>query len=145
MRMLYRSILLQEDFPIVSSAVRYLPEFVLEEACKNCTKVKKKKKGKKFKYRKQYVFSEGAHFAISCPEYVTVLLYIPSDLVTRLLMDCKKVIYKNYKFPIATMNLNLLFMNVRYYKRVFDNICYNEVLKCYFNKIRKIILQLIEL
>ncbi|KAI4494406.1 hypothetical protein M0802_008898 [Mischocyttarus mexicanus] len=63
-----KSILLQEEFPIVSSAVRYLPEFILQEACKNCTKVKKKKKGKKFKYRKQYVFSEGAHFAISCPE-----------------------------------------------------------------------------
>lgn len=66
----YRSILLQEEFPIVSSAVKYLPEFVLEEVCKNCTEVKKKKKGKKFKYRKQYVFSEGAHFAIACPEYV---------------------------------------------------------------------------
>ncbi|XP_015172746.1 PREDICTED: uncharacterized protein LOC107064513 [Polistes dominula] len=70
-----KSILLQEDFPIISSAVRYLPEFLLEEACRNCTRVKKKKKGKKFKYRKQYVFSEGAHFAISCPEYVTVLFY----------------------------------------------------------------------
>ncbi|KAL2734113.1 uncharacterized protein V1478_003811 [Vespula squamosa] len=63
-----KSILLQEEFPIVSNAVRYLPEFDLEEECKNCTKVKKKKKGKKFKYRKQYVFLEGAHCAISCPE-----------------------------------------------------------------------------
>ncbi|XP_043667124.1 uncharacterized protein LOC122628675 [Vespula pensylvanica] len=63
-----KSILLQEEFPLISSAVRYLPEFDLEEACKNCTKVKKKKKGKKFKYRKQYVFLEGAHSAISCPE-----------------------------------------------------------------------------
>lgn len=72
----YRSILLQEEFPLISNAVRYLPEFDLEEVCKNCTKVKKKKKGKKFKYRKQYVFLEGAHSAISCPEYVMYLFHI---------------------------------------------------------------------
>ncbi|XP_047348313.1 uncharacterized protein LOC124948566 [Vespa velutina] len=80
-----KSILLQEEFPIVSSAVKYLPEFVLEEACKNCTKVKKKKKGKKFKYRKQYVFSEGAHFAISCPE---------SDLQSQIVWKKDSIILK---------------------------------------------------
>ncbi|XP_024939922.1 uncharacterized protein LOC107266555 isoform X1 [Cephus cinctus] len=62
-----RSILLMEQFPGISRATRYLPEFILEEKCKNCIKVKKKKKSR-FKYKKRYVLAEGAHLAITCPE-----------------------------------------------------------------------------
>ncbi|KAK2587471.1 hypothetical protein KPH14_003175 [Odynerus spinipes] len=80
-----KSMLLQEEFPSISSAVRFLPEFILEEPCQNCPKIKKKKKGKKFKYRKQYVFSEGSHFAISCPE---------SDIDSRVVWKKDSVILK---------------------------------------------------
>ncbi|XP_023289486.1 uncharacterized protein LOC111674235 [Orussus abietinus] len=62
-----RSRLLDESFPAVSRATRYLPEFILETSCKNCPRVKKTKNSK-FKYKKRYVLAEGAHLTITCPE-----------------------------------------------------------------------------
>jgi len=63
-----RSVLLQNEFPSISRVVRYLPEFILTESCKKCPLVKKRRKGKKFRYAKRYVLAEGAHLAIACPE-----------------------------------------------------------------------------
>lgn len=65
---LFRSILLQEEFPSISRVVRYLPEFILKEPCKKCPPAKKKRKGEKFQYVKRYVLAEGAHLAVTCPE-----------------------------------------------------------------------------
>ncbi|XP_012055090.1 PREDICTED: uncharacterized protein LOC105618160 [Atta cephalotes] len=62
-----KSALLQSEFPSISRIVRYLPEFILTETCKRC-RVKKKKKGKMFRYAKRYVLAEGAHLTITCPE-----------------------------------------------------------------------------
>ncbi|CAK9819269.1 hypothetical protein ANTPLA_LOCUS10162 [Anthophora plagiata] len=62
-----KSILLEEEFPAISSAVRYLPEYILKEPCKKCPHVKKKK-GRKFKYVKRFVLAEGAYLTVVCPE-----------------------------------------------------------------------------
>ncbi|XP_024891261.1 uncharacterized protein LOC112467042, partial [Temnothorax curvispinosus] len=66
-----KSVLLQNEFPSISRVVRYLPEFILTEPCKKCPRVKKRRKGEKFRYAKRYVLAEGAHLAVSCPEYIT--------------------------------------------------------------------------
>ncbi|XP_018360781.1 PREDICTED: Ig-like V-type domain-containing protein FAM187A [Trachymyrmex cornetzi] len=63
-----KSVLLQSEFPSISRIVRYLPEFILTEPCKKCPRVKKRKKGEKFRYAKRYVLAEGAHLAVTCPE-----------------------------------------------------------------------------
>ncbi|KAK9297885.1 hypothetical protein QLX08_008548 [Tetragonisca angustula] len=62
-----RAILLEEQFPAVSSAVRHLPEFILKEVCKKCPRVRKIK-GRKFKYIKRFVLAEGAYLTVVCPE-----------------------------------------------------------------------------
>ncbi|XP_076394097.1 uncharacterized protein LOC100877163 isoform X2 [Megachile rotundata] len=62
-----KSILLEEEFPAISNAVRHLPEFILKETCKKCPR-EKKKKGRKFKYLKRYVLAEGAYLTVICPE-----------------------------------------------------------------------------
>ncbi|KAF3424251.1 hypothetical protein E2986_03726 [Frieseomelitta varia] len=62
-----RAILLEEQFPAVSSAVRHLPEFILKEVCKKCPRVKKIKH-RKFKYIKRFVLAEGAYLTVVCPE-----------------------------------------------------------------------------
>ncbi|KAK1131364.1 hypothetical protein K0M31_017650 [Melipona bicolor] len=62
-----KAILLEEQFPAVSSAVRRLPEFILKEVCKKCPRVKKIK-DRKFKYIKRFVLAEGAYLTIVCPE-----------------------------------------------------------------------------
>ncbi|XP_071642820.1 uncharacterized protein [Temnothorax longispinosus] len=66
-----KSVLLQNEFPSISRVVRYLPEFILTEPCKKCPRVKKRRKGEKFRYAKRYVLAEGAHLAVSCPESST--------------------------------------------------------------------------
>ncbi|KAL6265452.1 hypothetical protein P5V15_002248 [Pogonomyrmex californicus] len=66
-----KSILLQNKFPSISRVIRYLPEFILTESCKKCPRVKKRRKGEKFRYAKRYVLAESAHLAISCPESST--------------------------------------------------------------------------
>ncbi|KYQ57047.1 hypothetical protein ALC60_04035 [Trachymyrmex zeteki] len=63
-----KSALLQSEFPSISRIVRYLPEFILTELCKKCPRVKKRKKGEKFRYVKRYVLAESAHLAVTCPE-----------------------------------------------------------------------------
>ncbi|XP_066594837.1 uncharacterized protein [Prorops nasuta] len=63
-----KSVLLKQEFPGISSAIRYLPEFILEEKCKNCPREKKTKKRQRFKYKTQRVLAEGAHLTIACPE-----------------------------------------------------------------------------
>ncbi|XP_033210885.1 uncharacterized protein LOC117168978 [Belonocnema kinseyi] len=62
-----RAIIL-ENYTEIINATRYLPEFILEEKCNGCKKVKKAK-GHKFKYKRKYVLAKGAHLTISCPEY----------------------------------------------------------------------------
>lgn len=64
----YSSTALAKDYPAIVQATRYLPEFLLEEKCKICPRVKKHKKDK-FKYKKRYVLAEDAHLTITCPEY----------------------------------------------------------------------------
>ncbi|XP_072748489.1 uncharacterized protein [Anoplolepis gracilipes] len=66
-----KSALLQSEFPTISRILRYLPEFILKEPCRKCPRVKKRKKGEKFRYAKRYVLAEGAHLAITCPESST--------------------------------------------------------------------------
>ncbi|XP_043603621.1 uncharacterized protein LOC122576844 [Bombus pyrosoma] len=62
-----KAILLEEEFPAVSSAVRHLPIFILKETCKKCPRVKRVK-GRRFKYIKRFVLAEGAYLTIVCPE-----------------------------------------------------------------------------
>ncbi|XP_076640668.1 uncharacterized protein LOC143352224 [Halictus rubicundus] len=62
-----KSILLEREFPGVSTAVRYLPDFVLKEQCKKCVGGKKKK-SRKYRYLKRYVLTEGAYLTVVCPE-----------------------------------------------------------------------------
>ncbi|XP_026675099.1 uncharacterized protein LOC108631333 isoform X2 [Ceratina calcarata] len=62
-----KGVLLEEEFPSVSSAVRHLPEFILKEPCKKCPRVKTIK-GRKFKYVKRFVLAEGAYLTVVCPE-----------------------------------------------------------------------------
>ncbi|XP_076675934.1 uncharacterized protein LOC143373038 isoform X1 [Andrena cerasifolii] len=62
-----KSILLEQEFPGVGTAVHYLPEFILKEPCKKCAHAKKKK-GRKFRYAKRYVLAEGAYLTVICPE-----------------------------------------------------------------------------
>lgn len=62
-----RSEFLATYLPSVSRATRDLPEFILEEKCKNCSRVKKSKKDD-FKHKKRYILAQGAHLAIVCPE-----------------------------------------------------------------------------
>jgi len=62
-----RSVLLRNEFPTISRIIRYLPEFILKESCKNCPRVKKRKK-KRFKYARRYVLTEGGNLAVTCPE-----------------------------------------------------------------------------
>ncbi|CAL7936717.1 unnamed protein product [Xylocopa violacea] len=62
-----KAILLEEQFPGVSSAIRHLPEFILKEPCKKCPRVKKVK-GRRFKYIKRFVLAEGAYLTVVCPE-----------------------------------------------------------------------------
>lgn len=62
-----RAQILDKDYPVISSTLRDLPEFLLEEKCKNCKKMKKIKINK-FKYKKKYFAAIGAHLTISCPE-----------------------------------------------------------------------------
>ncbi|XP_029041595.1 uncharacterized protein LOC114875459 [Osmia bicornis bicornis] len=62
-----KSILLDEEFPGISSAVRHLPNFILKETCKKCPR-EKKKKGRKFRYFKRFVLAEGAYLTVICPE-----------------------------------------------------------------------------
>lgn len=62
-----KSILLEEKFPSISSAVRHLPEFILKETCKNCPRVKKKKEDR-YKHIRRFVLAEGAYLTILCPE-----------------------------------------------------------------------------
>ncbi|XP_057333679.1 uncharacterized protein LOC130672914 isoform X2 [Microplitis mediator] len=63
-----RSQLLEFLFPIVSDAVRNLPEFLMEQPCENCVKKKKKVIKDKFKYKKTMALVEGEHFSVICPD-----------------------------------------------------------------------------
>ncbi|XP_076176848.1 uncharacterized protein LOC143151520 [Ptiloglossa arizonensis] len=63
-----KSILLEKEFPGVSVAVRYLPDFILKEPCKKCVHEKKKKRTRKFRYAKRLVLAEGAYLTVVCPE-----------------------------------------------------------------------------
>ncbi|XP_028982583.1 uncharacterized protein LOC114841685 [Diachasma alloeum] len=62
-----KSLILDAEFPAISSATKDLPEFILEEKCKKCPREKKVKKNK-FKYKKRYTLTDGAHLALVCPE-----------------------------------------------------------------------------
>ncbi|XP_043253084.1 uncharacterized protein LOC122397761 [Colletes gigas] len=62
-----KSILLEKEFPGVSIAVRYLPDFILKESCKKCVRGKKKW-ARSFRYKKRFVLAEGAYLTIVCPE-----------------------------------------------------------------------------
>ncbi|XP_063986437.1 uncharacterized protein LOC135167304 [Diachasmimorpha longicaudata] len=62
-----KSLILEAEFPAISSATKHLPEFILEEKCKKCPREKKAKKNK-FKYKKRYTLADGAHLALVCPE-----------------------------------------------------------------------------
>ncbi|XP_076235763.1 uncharacterized protein LOC143180115 [Calliopsis andreniformis] len=62
-----KSILLKEEFPAVSTAVQYIPEYVLKEPCKKCVHGKKHK-GRHFRYVKRFVLAEGAYLTVVCPE-----------------------------------------------------------------------------
>ncbi|XP_053972635.1 uncharacterized protein LOC128873245 [Hylaeus volcanicus] len=61
------SILLEKEFPGVSMAVRYLPDYILKESCTKCVRVKKKS-SRTFRYIKRYVLMEGAYLTVICPE-----------------------------------------------------------------------------
>nr|XP_031846344.1 uncharacterized protein LOC116432949 [Nomia melanderi] len=61
-----KSIVLEHEFPGVSTAVRYLPDFVLKEQCKKC--VGGKKKSRRYRYVKRFVLAEGAYLTVVCPE-----------------------------------------------------------------------------
>ncbi|KZC07461.1 hypothetical protein WN55_08232 [Dufourea novaeangliae] len=61
-----KSILLEHEFPGVSTAVKHLPDFILEERCKKC--VGRKKKTRKYRYVKRFVLTEGAYLTVVCPE-----------------------------------------------------------------------------
>ncbi|XP_017765692.1 PREDICTED: uncharacterized protein LOC108554809 [Eufriesea mexicana] len=62
-----KAILLEEEFPGISNAVRHVPAFILKEPCKKCPRVKKKK-DHGFRYIKRFVLAEGAYLTIMCPE-----------------------------------------------------------------------------
>ncbi|XP_076375573.1 uncharacterized protein LOC117227261 [Megalopta genalis] len=62
-----KSTLLEREFPGVSTAVRHLPDFILKEPCKKCTKASRRK-GRKFRYIKRFVLTEGAYLTVVCPE-----------------------------------------------------------------------------
>ncbi|XP_043285783.1 uncharacterized protein [Venturia canescens] len=79
-----RSEFLAVQFPLVSKATRDLPEFILEEKCKDCVRVKVTKRND-FKYKKRYTLAQGAHLTIVCPDatHETMVVWRKDSLVLK--------------------------------------------------------------